>query len=126
MANPTTRLLIVCTAAVKDLVNAAVNDVDAGSVGDVLNVPLALSDLRSVVVGYWCSWAMDDVTRAALDTAISDAAWLPQATAAERKVYGPGAAVPAWGTQRVWLFEGTYPPQGVLDVLGLALPVLEQ
>ncbi len=126
MSIPTTRLLIVCTAAAKDEVNAAVNDVDPGSVGDVVNVPLALAGLPTVVVGYWCSWAMDDATRSALSRAIRDAPWVPKATAAERKIYVPGAAVPAWGTQRVWLFEGDYPPQAVLDVLGLALPVLEQ
>ncbi len=126
MAIPTTRLLIVCTAAAKDMVNATVNGVDPGSVGDVVNVPLARASDRSTVVAYWCSWAMDDATRSALSVAIRDAAWSPKATAAERKVYVPGAVVPAWGTQRVWLFEGTYPPDGVLSVLGLALPVLEQ
>lgn len=120
MAIPDTRVIIVCTVASRDLVNATINNVDPTSTGDVMGAPLALPASPTTVVGYWASWAMESVTRQALMQAVRDAGWSPRPSNAERTLYVPGDNVPAWGSQRIWLFDGMlWAPDDVLTTLGL-------
>src|SRR6478735_1212449 len=122
MAIPTTRVIIVCTAAAKDLVNTTINNVDPTSTGDVMVVGVTLpSSPISPIVGYWASWALEATTAQALRTAVNNAGWAPAPKAAEKKVYEPADTVPAWGSQRIWLFNGdTWDPDAVLTRLGLS------
>lgn len=122
MAIPTTSLLIVCTAAAQTLVNGTLNRLDPDSTGDVLVVPLQQRSSPGRIAAFWASWQMEGSTRSALNTAVRDATWSPRPTVGERRIYVPGDAVPSFGSQRMWLFDGpTYPFQAALDVLGLAL-----
>lgn len=119
---PTTRLLIVCTAAVQTQMNATLAQIDPTSTGDVMTVGLALPSDASTAVGYWTSWAMLDEHRVAILRAYGQQGWRPL-RGSEGVVLGPVDAVPAWGTQRFWLFDGTTVPYSdVLAALGL-MPV---
>jgi hypothetical protein len=122
MTIPTTRLIIVCTAAARTLVNTTLDNVDPTSSGNVLVSGLTLpSSPATPIVGYWASWALDAATSTAVRNAVKNAGWSPKPTPAEQRVYEPGDTIPAWGSQRVWLFNGdTWTnPDDVLTTLGI-------
>jgi hypothetical protein len=107
MAATTTRLHIICTDAARQLVNDTLRNVDPTSVGDPITVPLKMADdPTDAVVAWGASWAMDGATNNAFRNAVRDAGWSPRPTNAERTVYGPTSNVPAFGTQRLWLWDG--------------------
>lgn len=136
MTSPTTsRFIIVCPLASRQLVNDTLRNIDPTSSGDPLTVTLRLaSSADQTEVAVWGSWAMDDATNQALKRAIRDAGWQPKPTTAEMTVYADGTPMadgtatapmsqaPAWGSgQRVWLFDGArVAPDSVLSLLGLA------
>lgn len=107
-----TRLHIVADAAALQLVNDTLQAVDAGNVGPLLTVPLrkvgSADDPSSNGVAYGASWALSDLMLRGLHRLVRNAAWRP--TIAETTVYGSGQVeaktVPAFGSQRIWLFDG--------------------
>lgn len=119
MAVVTTRLIIVCTAAVRAQMNATLNQIDPSSTGDVMTAPLAAPSDPVTPVGFWTSWAMPDEHRGAILRAYGQQGWRPL-VGSEGVVLGPGHAVPAWRSQRFWLLDGTVPYLDVLAALGLA------
>ena len=99
--------------------NATLNSIDPESVGDVMTSGLALPGTPSVPVGFWTSWAMPDAHRNAIVRAYGQLGWRPL-VGSEGQVLGAASAVPAWGLQRFWLFDGlTVSSERVLDALGL-------
>lgn len=124
----TTRLLIVATAADRALVNNTLALMDPSAAGPVLVVGLRRAgDATNAVAAFWASWAMDEKTRQGIMRTVRDAGWKPVPTVSEVKVYSPGDVVPAFGTQRMWLFEGdVYEPDAALRVLGLSLMAEER
>ena len=131
----TLRLHIFCPLAARQLVNDTLRYVDPTSDGgDVVAAPLVLIGTTEVVaVG--ASWAMEDTTDRALRAAVRQAGWQPRMTTLEQTTWTAStlAQVPAWGSQRLWLFQGPHwdpalaTPEDVsyeqaLAVLGLAPP----
>lgn len=121
MAVTTTRLIIVCTEAVRDQMNATLNSIDPESTGDVMTAGLALPADPYLVVGYWTSWAMPARHKSSILAAFNSAGWAPL-RGSEGVVHHPGDTLPAWGTQRFWMFDGMTWTRvyDVTDALGLA------
>lgn len=121
-APTTTRLIIVCSEAVRQQMNDTLNTIDPSSTGDVMVVPVALETDPTVAVGRWASWAMDDATHQAVLKAYAQQGWRPL-QGSEGTVHQPGDVIPAWGTQRFWLFDGlTWErPHDALAALGLVV-----
>lgn len=115
-----TRLIIVCTDAVKAQMNNMLNKIDPASSGDVLTAGLALPETPEVIVGWWTSWAMTNDQKGLVLQSYAQQGWQPL-KGSERDVLQPGDVVPAWGTQRFWSFDGTtwVRVYDVLDRLGL-------
>ncbi len=124
----TSRVLIVTPIAHVPLINDTLALVDPTSAGEVLRVPLRLAgDLTNTVAARWASWAMDDATRSDWNAAFGRAKWVPRPTTSEVTVYQPGQAVPTWGLQRMYLFDGlTWVAGDVLRLLGLDLMLPEE
>lgn len=125
----TTRLVIICIPAAYRLVNDTLDKVDPTSSGDNITVPLRLaSNLTGPNdAAFGGSWAMDDATRNAINSAVRDAGWSPRPTNAERTLYGPADTPPSLTSgQRVWLFNGMAMSfDDALGKLGLARPYYE-
>lgn len=117
-----TNLYIVCTSEAKPTVEATLASVDPSSTGDFLRAPVCLKG-STEIVGWWCAWAMSNMTKSAIAEAVRTANWNPRPSGSERAVYVPGDKIPAWGSQRVWLFDGIlFNNDGVLNSLGLDIP----
>ncbi len=112
-------LLIVCAAAARDQVNTAFGRVDPASVGDVMGPPVRLAT-GTDVVGYGAGFGMDIATRQRLNTAVREAPWSPRPTRGEQTPIPVGGAVPAWGLQRVYVFDDGWDYDTALAALGLA------
>ena len=124
----TGRFIIVCTAAAKATVNQTLALADPTSVGDPITSALTLpSSPTGPIVGWWGSWATDATTLSAIRSAVQNANWSPKPTPAEKRIYQVGDNVPAWPTQRVWIFETSvdqksrWTPTMVLNELGLSV-----
>ena len=116
---PTTRLIIVCTEATAAKMNATLNTIDSSSTGDVMVATLSLISAPEVVVGRWSSWAMSSTNKSDILRAFASQGWRPL-QGSESKILELADPVPAWGTQRFWVWNGdTVPPRHVLDSLGL-------
>ena len=115
------RLHIICTAAALGVVNDTLRAIDPTSTGDPITMPLRQAGTTDTNgTAYGTSWAMEDVTSKNLKAAIRDADWKPKPSTPELLVRGPGDPVPAWGTQRLWIWDGDLLPFGeCLTALGL-------
>lgn len=120
MAVTTTRLLIVCAEAVRAQMNATLGAIDPSSAGDVMHAAVALPSAPGTVVGRWTSWALTDEQRGAILQAYAQQGWRPL-KGSEGRVHQPGETIPAWGSQRFWLFDGVTwtSPMDVLAALQL-------
>lgn len=116
----TSRLIIVCPADQRDNVNLTLNSI-AGTTGDdVMTSALCTPESpSSPIVGYWAGWGMDETTKGQVQSAIRGATWKPKLNAAELTVYTPPLS-PLWGTQRVYLYDGSlWESAAILNALGL-------
>ncbi len=120
MAEASTRLFIVCTEASRAQMNSTLNTIDPASTGDVMVVPLSLPTAPTVPVARWTLWAMPETHRQAILAAFTSTGWAPL-KGSEGRVLQPTDPVPAWGSQRFWLLDGSWQPDAVLRSLGLRL-----
>ena len=119
MAVAETRLIIVCVAAVRDQINATLNQIDPTSVGDIVRVGLRLTGTAGTIPdAYWTSWAMTNDSRAAILKAWAQQGWRPL-RGSEGTVLTTTDGVAAFGTQRFWMFDGQVGYGNVLTALGL-------
>lgn len=117
----TSRLIIVCTEAARTKMNGTLNAIDPTSTGDVMTAQVARTADPATTVGRWTSWGMPENHKQAIIAAFAGTGWSPL-KGSEGKILALGAPVPAWGTQRFWLFDGatgSWTPQAVLNSLGL-------
>ncbi len=122
----TTRLLIVCTEAVRVQMNSTLSAIDPTSSGDVMVAALALPSSPDQTAGRWTSWAMTEEHRQAILRAYGQQGWRPL-MGTEGQVLASGDTVPPWGSQRFWLFDGAWSSSAVLRSLGLVpLAVVEE
>ncbi len=127
MVATNTRLVIACTSATVNKMNSTLNGIDPTSTGDVMRAELVVSGTPGPVVGRWASWAMPDSQRSAILAEFARVGWAPL-RGSEGLVLGRKDPVPAWGTQRFWLFDGlSWQPHEVLSTLDLeTAPVVDQ
>lgn len=115
----TQRLLIAVRAPLQAVANDMAQVADPTTDGNTFTVPLRLATDNTAtpaVVGYWCSWAMDDAQRGRLLTEFG------------RQFASVIDPIPAGGQvhrqDSYWLFEaadGQWTPEGVLSALDWAL-----
>lgn len=118
----TARRIIVCTAALATVANAASKKVDTIGGERAFTVGLrAAGDATNTIVAYWCSWLFDPAVLATLKT-YATAGGFTNAEATERPV-GFTATVAA--LPRLAFFDDAiWTPAAVLTALGLDVLVL--
>lgn len=123
-APTTNRLQIVVMPASLTVLNEALRSIDPTSTGDPITTPVQRADdpaQPGATAAYVASWAMDDMTRSAANKAFAN---LRPFQGSEGTVLGPSDPVPAFGSQRWWLFDGYTVPMGdALRSLGLSMLV---
>lgn len=103
MAVVTTRLIIVCHEAVVAQMRDTLAKAAPGS-GATMQAGVALPSDPHTRIGSWTSWAMEDGTRKNIVAAFASTGWSPL-KGSEGAIHVPSDVVPAWGSQRFWLFE---------------------
>lgn len=115
----TTALFVFCTNAVLVQMNATLGQIDPTNVGDIITTPVALRTDPATVVGRFTSWRMNDGERSAILRAYAQQGWRPL-RGSEGTVHQPGDAIPAWGSQRFYMLDGTtFTKDAALGALGL-------
>ena len=113
----TARRIIVCTAALATVANAASKKVDTIGGERAFTVGLrAAGDVTNTIVAYWCSWLFDPAVLATLKT-YAKAAGFTSVETSERLVgfVATPATIP-----RLCLFDdAVWSPAQVLTALGL-------
>lgn len=127
MAPVTSRLIIVCPPDQRASANQTLNAIsDATGGTDTIVARLtSAADPSGPTVAYWANWAMDDATRGDVMSAVrsNQSPFKPRLNNAELTIYEP-PTVPAWGSQRVYLFNGaTWDQDALLAALGLSRPL---
>lgn len=119
----TTGLYIVVADAAVAQMNLTLDKIDPTNVGDIVTTRVALRSAPAVPVGRYCHWRLTDGHRAAILRAYGQEGWRPL-RGSEGTVHVPGDVIPAWGTQRFWLFDSSaWGSSGVLSALGLTADI---
>ena len=117
----TERRIIVCTAALAAVANAACKQVDVVGGEKTFNVSLrAAGDATNTTVAYWCDWLFDPTVLTTLKT-LGVAAGFTTAETTERSV--GFTATPATLPRLAMFDDAIWTPTQVLTALGLALPI---